>query len=65
MTISDLHKLIEEVEEEKHWLFLVYDTGSKVAIDVLDWEDEEAVDGSWFDTVDEAIEFVKEFKGSL
>ncbi len=65
MKIDDLYALIKDIEEEKKYIFIVYDKDHKIGIDVLDWEDEEPVEGTWLVTVEEAIEFVKEFKTSL
>lgn len=64
MTIDELYALIEEVELEQKYLFVVYDQ-DQIGIDVLDYETEDEIDGGWFDSIEEAIEFVKEHEGSL
>lgn len=63
MTIDDLYALINEVELEQKYLFIVYEPG--IGIDVLDYDTEDYIDGAWFNTYDEAIEYVKEHEGSL
>jgi len=67
MLIDQLFNLINKVELEKKYLFVVYDEGpnGKVGLDVLDYESEEEVDGGWFDSVSEAWKYVSEFEGSL
>lgn len=64
MTIDDLYELIEKIELEEKYLFIVYDQ-DKTGIDVLDYETEDELDGGWFDTIEEAYEFIKEYEGSL
>jgi len=67
MLIDQLFNLINKVELEEKYLFVVYDEGpnGKVGLDVLDYESEEEVDGGWFDSVSEAWKYVSEFEGSL
>ena len=62
--MSDLYALIEKVELEEKYLFIVYEQ-EKVGIDVLDYETEDAIDGGWFGTIEEAMEFIREHEGSL
>ena len=62
MKIEDLYSLIETIEKDKKWLFIVYPKGKKVGIDVLDWESEDCVDGDWFKSVEEAYKFVSDYK---
>lgn len=64
MTIDDLYELIEKIELEEKYLFIVYDQ-DKTGIDVLDYETEDEIDGGWFNTIEEAMAFVKEHEGSL
>jgi hypothetical protein len=66
MTIDDLYELIEEVEHEQKYLFVVYDNAvDNIGIDVLDYETEDEIDGGWFKSIDEVYDFVNEHKGSL
>lgn len=67
MKIDTLIRLINKIELEKKYLFVVYDEGpnGKVGLDVLDYDDEEEVDGGWFNSVSEAYKYVSEFEGSL
>lgn len=67
MLIDQLFNLIDRIESEKKYLFVVCDEGpnGKVGVDVLNYESEEEVDGGWFDTVSEAYKYVSEFEGSL
>lgn len=66
MSIDDLYALIEEVELEQKYLFVVYDIAQDdIGIDVLDYESEDCIDGGYFNSIEEVIEFVKEHKGSL
>lgn len=62
MKIEDLYSLIETIEKEKKWLFVVYPKGKKVGIDVLDWESEDCIDGGWFKSVEEAYKFANDYK---
>lgn len=64
MTFEDLYSVVEEVELEQKYIFIVYNY-KQIGIDVLDYETEETIDGQMFDTIEEAIEFVKEHEGSL
>lgn len=67
MKIDTLLRLVNKIELEEKYLFVVYDEGpnGKVGLDVLDYESEEEVDGGWFDSVSEAYNYVSEFEGSL
>lgn len=67
MEIDKLFELIEKIELEQKYLFVVYDEGpnGRVGLDVLDYESEEEVDGGWFDSVSEAYKYISEFEGSL
>lgn len=62
--LCELYALIEEVESEQKYIFVVYDK-EQIGIDVLDYETEDEIDGGWFDTIEEAMAFVKEHEGSL
>lgn len=64
MTFNDLYDLIEEIELEQKYLFVVYNY-KQIGIDVLEYESEETIDGQLFDTIEEAYEFIKEHEGSL
>ena len=64
MTFNDLYDLIEEIELEQKYLFIVYNY-KQIGIDVLEYESEETIDGQLFDTIEEAYEFIKEHEGSL
>lgn len=66
MTIDDLYELIEEVELEQKYLFVVYDNATdEIGIDVLDYDTEDEIDGGYFESVQEVYDFVNEHKGSL
>lgn len=60
--ISKVYSLIEEIEENNEYIFVVYDKTKEIGIDVLDYESEEYIDGSWFSTVGEVLEYLNEFK---
>jgi hypothetical protein len=64
MTIDDLYELIKEVEWHQKYLFIVY-TEPKLGIDVLEYNSEDVIDGAWFNTVDEAIQYVDEYGSNL
>lgn len=67
MTIDDLYALIEVIEFEKKYLFIVYDHDGRdeIGIDVLDYDTEDEIGGGWFDTIKDAYEFIKEYEDSL
>lgn len=62
--MCDLYDLIEKVELEEKYLFVVHER-EQIGIDVLDYDTEDELDGAWFDTIEEAMAFVKEYEGSL
>lgn len=62
MKIDTLYNLIEEIEKEEKYLFVIYPDTYRVGIDVLDWEAEQEVDGGWFHSVQEALSFVSMFQ---
>lgn len=64
MTYNDLYDLIADIELEEKYLFVVRQY-KQIGIDVLDYETEDELDGGWFDTIEEAYEFIKEYEGSL
>ena len=45
MTIEDIYSLINEIEKNKEWLFVVYPEDNRIGVDVLDWKNEDGVDG--------------------
>lgn len=67
MDINTLYDFATEIEKSKEFLFVIYDEldeeESRIGMDVLDWESEDAVDGAWFDSLQEAYDFMKEFTG--
>lgn len=64
MTIDDLYELIEEVEWHQKYLFIV-NTEPKLGIDVLEYNSEDVISSEWFNTIDEAIQYVDEYKENL
>lgn len=62
MTIEDIYSLVTEIEKKKEWLFIIYPENNRVGVDVLEWEAEDGIDGGWFDSVDAAYEFIKEYE---
>lgn len=56
-----LYEVIEAIEQRKEYLFVVWPlVNGQFGIDVLDYEHEEWLDGSIFDNVDQAIEWLNE-----
>lgn len=62
MTIDELYSLIEDIEQEQKWLFIVYDKFPTVGVDILEWENEDCIDGGWFDSVEAAYKFCLEYQ---
>lgn len=62
MSIDEIYSLVEEIEKDKRWLFIVYPKRKRVGVDVLDWESEDCVDGGWFNSKQEAFDFIKKYK---
>lgn len=67
MDINTLYDFADEIEKSKEFLFVIFDEldekEPRVGMDVLDWESEDAVDGGWFESLEDAYEFMKEFTG--
>lgn len=63
MTVDDLYSLIEDIEQEQKCLFIVYDDQlPAVGVDILEWENEDCIDGGWFDSAEAAYKFCLEYQ---
>jgi len=63
MTVDELYSLIEDIEQEQKCLFIVYDNKlPAVGVDILEWENEDCIDGGWFDSVEAAYKFCLEYQ---